>query len=310
MFYVVWTLFCHTKGGYIRLVCLIIKCWRSYLDLTGWGNKILTAWCRVLLEKLTGLQLVKKFPAFHGTWRFITALTSFRHLSLSWASPIQSIDPHPSSWRSILILSTHLRLGLPGGLFPSGFPTKILYTPLSSSIRATCPAHFYTADSPTTVDSTTATFCRRHCCPNYTRTPSNSNTQTKNTFKQNPILFEKTAYEGKWDEISPSYFYPKKNTCPPPFHLNNKQVTQTDDVKYLDIYLDRKLTWHKQISTKRKQLDVILRTLYWSIGRKSQPSLANKLLVYKAILKHIWTYCAQLWGSASDSKIEYIGGFQ
>ena len=35
---------------------------------------ILTAWCRVLLEKLTGLQLVKKFPAFHGTRRFITAL--------------------------------------------------------------------------------------------------------------------------------------------------------------------------------------------------------------------------------------------
>jgi len=26
-----------------------------------------TPWCRVLLEKLTGLQLVKKFPAFHGT---------------------------------------------------------------------------------------------------------------------------------------------------------------------------------------------------------------------------------------------------
>ena len=57
-------------------------------------------------EKLTGLQLVKKFPEFHGTRRFITALTSFRHLSLSWASPIQSIYPHPTSWTSILILST------------------------------------------------------------------------------------------------------------------------------------------------------------------------------------------------------------
>ena len=102
---------------------------------------LLTVWCRVLLEKLTGLQLVKKFPAFHGTRRFITAITSLRHLSLSWASPIQSIYPHPTSWRSVLILSTHLRLGLPSGLLPSGFPTKNLYTPLSSPIRATCPAH-------------------------------------------------------------------------------------------------------------------------------------------------------------------------
>ena len=79
---------------------------------------LLTPWCRVLVEKLTGLQLVKKFPAFHRTRRFITALTGVRHLSLSWACPIQSIYPHPTSWRAILILSTHLYLGLPSGLFP------------------------------------------------------------------------------------------------------------------------------------------------------------------------------------------------
>jgi len=84
----------------------------------------LTPWCRVLLEKLTGLQLVKRFPAIHGTRRFITALTSVRHLSLSWASPIQSIYPHPTSWKSNLILSTHLRLGLPSGLFPSVPPEE------------------------------------------------------------------------------------------------------------------------------------------------------------------------------------------
>jgi len=65
----------------------------------------LTPWCRVLLQKLTCLQLVTKFPAFHGTRRFITALTSVCHLSLSWASPIQSIYPHATSWRSVLIQS-------------------------------------------------------------------------------------------------------------------------------------------------------------------------------------------------------------
>ena len=51
---------------------------------------LLTPCCRVLLEKLTGLQLVKKLSAFHGIRRFITALTSVRHLSLSWANTIQS----------------------------------------------------------------------------------------------------------------------------------------------------------------------------------------------------------------------------
>jgi hypothetical protein len=67
-------------------------------------------------SNLTGLQLVKKFPAFHGTRRFITAFTSARHLSLSWASSIQSIPLQPSSWKSILMLSSDLRLGLPSGL--------------------------------------------------------------------------------------------------------------------------------------------------------------------------------------------------
>ena len=85
---------------------------------------LLTPWCRILLEQLTGLQLVKKFHAFHGTRRFITALTSVRHLSLSWASPVQSIYPHPTSWTSILILSTHLRLGLPSGSFPPVSPPR------------------------------------------------------------------------------------------------------------------------------------------------------------------------------------------
>ena len=42
-----------------------------------------------------GPQLVKKFPAFYGTRRFITASTSARHLSLSWAGSLQSIPQIP-----------------------------------------------------------------------------------------------------------------------------------------------------------------------------------------------------------------------
>jgi hypothetical protein len=85
--------------------------------------------------------LVNKFPAFYGTRRFITALTNAHHLSLSWARSIQSIPLHPTSWRSVLIPSYHLRLDLPSGVFPLSFPNKTLYAPLLFPIRATFPAH-------------------------------------------------------------------------------------------------------------------------------------------------------------------------
>ena len=62
------------------------------------------------------------------------------------ALSIQSIPPHTTSWWSILILSCHPRLGLPSGLFPSGFPTKTLYTPLPSPTRTTCPAQLILLD--------------------------------------------------------------------------------------------------------------------------------------------------------------------
>ena len=72
--------------------------------------------------------------------------TSARHPFLSSASSIQSILSHPTSWRYILILFSYIRLDLPSGLFPSGFPTKNLYATLLSTIRATCSAHLILLD--------------------------------------------------------------------------------------------------------------------------------------------------------------------
>jgi hypothetical protein len=111
---------------------------------------ILGAWSRVLLEKPIGSQLVKKFPSFYGTRRFIAAFTNARHLSLSWASSFQSMPPHPFSWRSILILSYHLLLGLPSGLFPLRFSHQNpVYT---SALHHTCymppPSHPSRFDHP------------------------------------------------------------------------------------------------------------------------------------------------------------------
>jgi hypothetical protein len=50
--------------------------------------------------------------------------------------------------------------------------------------------------------------------------------------------------------------------------------------------------------------------MYWLLGRKSKLSTNNKLLIYKAVLKPIWTYGIQLWGTTSNSNIEILERFQ
>jgi hypothetical protein len=50
--------------------------------------------------------------------------------------------------------------------------------------------------------------------------------------------------------------------------------------------------------------------MYWLLGRKSKLSTNNKLLIYKAILKPLWTYGIQLWGTTSNSNIEILERFQ
>ena len=65
---------------------------------------------------------------------------------LSRINQIPRIDTYGISSRSILILSSHLRLGLPNGLFPVGLPVQILKALLHSSILATYRVHLNLLD--------------------------------------------------------------------------------------------------------------------------------------------------------------------
>ncbi|KDR16139.1 hypothetical protein L798_10030 [Zootermopsis nevadensis] len=77
--------------------------------------------------------------------RFITELTKALRWTLSWADKIQSPST-PIYHRSHPTLSSHLHLGFPSDLFPSGFPTNTRCTPIVTSMRATCPTNLILLD--------------------------------------------------------------------------------------------------------------------------------------------------------------------
>ena len=121
--------------NYVDLQCKALNALTLW-EAMGTRNHLLyliTPWSRVLLEKLTGLQVVKKFPAFYGTQRFITAFTHACQLSLSWVSSIESITPTSH------FLKIHINIILPS-------------TPGSSkwslSLRFTHQNHVYASPLP------------------------------------------------------------------------------------------------------------------------------------------------------------------
>lgn len=102
----------------------------------------------------------------------------------------------------------------------------------------------------------------------------------------------------------------KKLMSNPVVKINNIEIPQSNDAKYLGITLDAKLRWKEHVKIKRKQLDLKYRELYWLIGRQSTLSVYNKILIYNQILKPVWSYGIQIWGCAKQLHINSIQTFQ
>jgi hypothetical protein len=163
----------------------------------------------------------------------------------------------------------------------------------------------YTAGLPTSPGSLTATFADDTAIITTDNNPDVASQillEIRNWLKK----WRMKAIEAKSTHVT---FTTRRATCPP-VHINDVQLPQKEDVKYLGLHLDRRLTWHKHIFAERKQLGLILTKMHWLLGRQSKRSINNKLLLYKTILKPNCTYGIQLWGTASTSNIEILKRFQ
>jgi hypothetical protein len=99
---------------------------------------------RALLEKLTVFTASREIPRI--LWKLKVLYRIYNCPPpvpfLSQINPVHVPPPNLTSWRSISILSCHLRLSLPSGLFRSGFPTTTVYTTLPHTRCMPCSSHF------------------------------------------------------------------------------------------------------------------------------------------------------------------------
>lgn len=107
--------------------------------------------------------------------------------------------------------------------------------------------------------------------------------------------------EGKSQHIN----FILKKEVPVPITINHQVIPYHNSAKYLGMTLDAKLRWKEHIKIKKKQLNAMRSKMEWMIGRKSNLSVHNKLLLYKQILKPIWTYGIQLWGCSANSNTSF-----
>jgi uncharacterized protein YeeX (DUF496 family) len=74
--------------------------------------------------------------------------------------------------------------------------------------------------------------------------------------------------------------------------------------------LDAKLRWQEHIKNGRNELNIKFRKMHWLLGRNSELSIHNKIILYKQVIRPVWSYGIQLWGWVSDSNIQVIQRYQ
>lgn len=167
----------------------------------------------------------------------------------------------------------------------------------------------YTSDLPETEHTTTATFADDTAILGISEDKDEASAKLQNQLNKTAEWLKKWRIKSNNRKGVHTTFTMRKNTCPA-VTLNDEILPEKDEVKYLGLHLDRRLNWSKHLQMKRNELNLRLRKMNWLIGKRSPLTLQNKLLVYKSILKPVWTYGIELWGIASKSNRLKIQRFQ
>lgn len=167
----------------------------------------------------------------------------------------------------------------------------------------------YTSDAPTTTEVLEADFADDKALLTTDTDPQTATNTLQahiNLLQHWCTLWKIQINEHKSQHIT---FTLRRATCPP-IYFNNISIPQTNEVQYLGLILDRRLTWKPHIRKKRITLNTRLKLLSHLLNNSSSLQLRHRLNIYKYLLKPIWTYGSQIYGIAKKTNIDTIQKFQ
>jgi Reverse transcriptase (RNA-dependent DNA polymerase)/Endonuclease-reverse transcriptase len=177
------------------------------------------------------------------------------------------------------------------------------------SILAPILYTIYTADLPTHPSTILSTFADDTCILS-----PHSDPAIASHFLQ-VHLNSVAAWCHKWriklnPKKSSHITFTLRRSPSPPVFLNNNLLPSADIVRYLGLYLDKRLTWNPHTRLKRQETNRRYRLLLRLLDGRSKLTMPNKLLIYKTIIQPTWAYGLELWGSTKRTNLNRIQSLQ
>jgi hypothetical protein len=137
----------------------------------------------------------------------------------------------------------------------------------------------YTADLPTSPQSTTATFANDTAVVAMDSDPAIASQKLQTGLLAIQDWFKKWRIKAKKSKLIHVTFTTRRETCPP-VHINSVQLPPEEDVKYLELHLNRRLIWHKHIvgashMSDNRQMSVAMQRLVDLISMVTNSTLLH-----------------------------------
>lgn len=160
--------------------------------------------------------------------------------------------------------------------------------------------NIYAADQPTSLNTTVAEFADDKPIIAIHEDPISASLNLQNHLNLLSNWYDKWRVKVNQSKSLHTTFTLRLPPCPE-VSLADIPIPSSQSVKYIGLTIDRRLTWAQHVREKKLAINACMRLLK-TLLTNQHTKLNIKLLIYKSLIKPMWTYGLQLWGQKIQSR--------